>query len=89
MPKGSSKKKRRWPVWIAALALLAAAALALLEARPHTSQVPVEDGTGTIYITPIPGLPVSSFTAGDFTQSTSGTAYTGGAYTAYQGVDVS
>ena len=63
MPKGSSKKKRRWPVWIAALALLAAAALALLEARPHTSQVPVEDGTGTIYITPIPGLPVSSFTA--------------------------
>ena len=91
MPETACKKKGLRRVWIAA-GLLAAALAALLllpQKQEENNRVAVNDGTGTIYITPIAGLPVNPFTHSDFAQSGSGTAYTGGAYAASQGVDVS
>lgn len=88
MPGTTSKNKRR--LWIAGGLLLAAlTVLLLLPGDRKDSRVAVNDGTGTIWITPIADLPVNSFARSDFIQDDAGTAYTGGAYTASQGVDVS
>ena len=88
MPGTTSKNKRR--LWIAAGLLLAAlTVLLLLPGDRKDSRVAVNDGVGTIWITPIADLPVNSFARSDFIQDDAGTAYTGGAYTASQGVDVS
>ena len=88
MPGTASKNKGR--LWIAVGLLLAAlTVLLLLSGDRQDSRVAVDDGTGTIWITPIADLPVNSFARSDFIQDDAGTAYTGGAYTASQGVDVS
>lgn len=88
MPGTASKNKRR--LWIAGGLLLAAlTVLLLLPGDRKDSRVAVNDGVGTIWITPIADLPVNSFARSDFIQDDAGTAYTGGAYTASQGVDVS
>ena len=84
MPGTASKNKGR--LWIAVGLLLAAlTALLLLSGDRQDSRVAVDDGTGTIWITPIADLPVNSFARSDFIQDNAGTAYTGGAYTASQG----
>ncbi len=91
MPEAAYKKKGLRRVWIAA-GLLAAALIVLLllpQKQEEDHRVAVNDGFDTILITPIAGLPVNPFTRGDFDQSGSSSDYTGGAYTASQGVDVS
>lgn len=88
MPGTASKNKGR--LWIAVGLLLAAlTVLLLLSGDRQDSRVAVNDGVGTIWITPIADLPVNSFARSDFIQDDAGTAYTGGVYTASQGVDVS
>ena len=60
MPGTASKNKGR--LWIAVGLLLAAlTVLLLLSGDRQDSRVAVDDGTGTIWITPIADLPVNSF----------------------------
>ena len=73
MPGTTSKNKRR--LWIAGGLLLAAlTVLLLLPGDRKDSRVAVNDGVGTIWITPIADLPVNSFARSDFIQDDAGTA---------------
>lgn len=69
--------------------LLAALALYTLLRSEQSRGIPVNDGAGTIYITPDPALPASALRSGDFSLRDGAVLYTGSAYTASQGVDVS
>lgn len=91
MSGGGEKKK--WVRWLWPILLVLLGALAAFELlRPDLRQsgaVPVNDGSGTIWIEPDPNLPRSSFKSGDFDRQGSAIAYSGSGYAAYQGVDVS
>lgn len=92
MAVGTRKRKitMAWPVMAILIALGALAAFLLL--RPDLRQggaVPVNDGSGTIWIDPIKNLPAASFRSSDFTRQGPAIAYTGSEFTACQGVDVS
>lgn len=92
MAVGAPKKRITlpWPV-IAVLVALGALA-AFLYLRPDLRQneaVPVDDGSGTIWIEPIKDLPASALKSDEFTRRGGAIAYTGSEFAAYQGVDVS
>lgn len=85
------RKKRVLPIFLAAVLLGIAALLLLARANkpPQDESVPVNDGTGTIWIRPDPALPVNSMSVTDFFRQDGVVTYNGESYTACQGVDVS
>ena len=79
-----------WPV-LALLAILGALAAFLL-LRPDLREdglVPVDDGSGTIWIEPVKNLPASTLKGSQFVRRGAGIDYTGRDFTASRGVDVS
>lgn len=89
----SGGEKKNWKRWLWPVLLVLLGALAAFELlRPDLRQsgaVPVNDGSGTIWIEPDPNLPRSSLKSSDFDRLGSAIVYTGSGYAAYQGVDVS
>lgn len=84
--KGNKKKQALY--LLPALLLLLGALAALCQPRRDDS-VAVNDGTGTIWIQPLPDLPASTFRPEEFSRQDGAVTYTGSQYTASQGVDVS
>lgn len=86
------KKKITLPrTAVAALVILGGLAAFLL-LRPdlrQTASVPVNDGTGTVWIEPVRNLPAATFESSDFVRRGAAVAYIGGDFAACQGVDVS
>lgn len=86
------KKKIALP-WAAVAVLTALGALAAyLLLRPDLRQsgaVPVNDGTGTIWIEPIKSLPAAAFQSSEFSRRGPFIHYTGSDFATCQGVDVS
>lgn len=79
-----------WPVIAALIVLGALAAFLLL--RPDLRQnkaVPVDDGSGTVWIEPIKNLPAATFKSSEFSRRGAAIDYTGNEFAACQGVDVS
>ena len=75
---------------ITALTLAAALLLTTGCGDPHKGQVLIDDGNAQVWITPAPGVPVSSFTSEQFSVDENGVpAYSGSDYTTMRGIDVS
>ena len=89
----SGSKKKNWKCWLWPVLLVLLGALAAFELlRPDLRQsgaVPVNDGSGTIWIEPDPNLPRSPFKSGDFARQDNAITCTDSGYAVYQGVDVS
>ena len=89
----SGSKKKNWRCWLWPVLLVLLGALAAFELlRPDLRQsgaVPVNDGSGTIWIEPDPNLPRSPFKSGDFARQDNAITCTDSGYAVYQGVDVS
>lgn len=57
---------------------------------PHRGQVEIFDGSGSVWISPAPGVEASSFKQGDFTYTEDGEpVYVGDEFTTRRGIDVS
>ena len=82
-------KKKRGLYLLPVLLLLLLGALAALRLLHRDDSVAVNDGTGTIWIQPIHGLPTSTFRPEEFSLQDGTVTYTGSQYTVSQGVDVS
>lgn len=85
--KGNKKKRALYLLPVLLLLLLGA--LAALRLLHWDDSVAVNDGTGTIWIQPIHGLPTSTFRPEEFSLQDGTVTYTGSQYTVSQGVDVS
>ena len=82
--------KKKWVLYLLpVLLLLLLGALAALRLLHRDDSVAVNDGTGTIWIQPIHGLPTSTFRPEEFSLQDGTVTYTGSQYTVSQGVDVS